>query len=241
MKYFHNTKIFSGILVVIVLAVFTIGCSDNVTDSNNAPVQPPEQMNVTEHIPTNLQTSAPQAYSGVVTMQSLMNIGHDMYSEVDQKHSVSDGVYGEGDFTITYSAEPEERNGRAGTMWSVVFNGTLVDGDSSITFENDKVFFGWTANDGSAGNYTFDFSAYTEAQNMGGTGVNTYTVDWTTDSNGTITMNSSMQMEGESIESTLVLNEDGSGSYTSTHNYSDGTSDSYSVEWDANGNVTSQG
>jgi|GEM_PF-2053504 len=230
---------------VAALALFgmlVIGCSDSTTGPDDSgTVEQPDQVNITERVPDTLQTTAPRAYSGIASVQTYMNLGHNMYGSINQQYSTSGGTYTYGDLTIVYSAEPETRNGLEGTSWSITYDGSISSNDTTITFNDETIFSGWTANDGSAGEFTWDFGAYARANNSTEGEDNLYIVNWSTDASGTLTANTTIQADGETIEYTIVLNEDGSGSYDYTYTDADGSEETFATEWDVDGQVMSNG
>lgn len=233
----------SAVILAAILAIGVIGCSDSGTEPNDVgTVEQPEPVNLMERVPDSLQYNNADAYYGIAVIEGMMSLSQGMYSSINQQYSSSGNTSTFGNVTVTYEAEPETRNGVEGTAWSMIFDGDINTQDTTYTFNNETIFSGWTANDGSAGEFTWDIGAYASVFNISESEDDLYEVNWSTDENGTITSHSTLQSGGETADYTVIINADGSGSYEYTLTDSDGeVVETYSVEWDANGDIISGG
>jgi len=226
-------------LVVLAFAATALitSCSNSTSPQNKGQVETPQKVDLTQKVPQNLQNNSPQAYQYVASVQAEVSMGEDIYPQIqggvsDHGGSFSSTYQG---LTVTYSATPQTQDGVAGTAWSVTYDGTFtVDDTTTITFNNDKVFSGWTSNDGNSGNFDYNFGVFSQVYGESSGSVNIYHVEWNTDSSGTITVQTTLNYDQYSSEATLIINDDGSGSYTATSN-----GDQTNLSWDADGNVTS--
>ncbi|MCF7805549.1 MAG: hypothetical protein K9N46_14055 [Candidatus Marinimicrobia bacterium] len=240
MKAMRRIKQFTLLGGIILVALGMIGCSSSTEPEGSGEITQPEEVNLREEVPDSLQENSPEAYSGVLSVESHMNLGQNMYSSIYQQRQSSNSTVTYGNLTIEYEAEPESRDGKNGTLWSATYDGTIVTDDTTITFDSEEIFSGWTADDGSAGEFTWDWGAYARASGSSEGQNNFYHVVWSTDDNGTLTATSTIQGDDNKFEYTVIIHENGSGSYEYAliDENGDVTQSNY-VEWDAEGKVVS--
>lgn len=229
-------RIIPGLIAVLVLGLGLMSCSNSSTNPNSGNTLGDMQLlNLSSKVPTQLQSNSPAAYQMVMLMQTQMSMGQ---SVLDTMSSVLGGDTGEytetqAQLTVTYMAESQTKNGIEGISWSLTLDGTQqVDDTTTVTFNNDQIFSGWTSNDGSNGNYTFDYSAYTNAANSGsgnGDFSGVYDVQWSEDSDGNVSVDSNIQGSNETVSYSLAIDPNGAGSIS--------MNGSVMYEWDSNGNL----
>lgn len=225
-------------LIFILLLTFSlsliVGCS-NTTEPEEEAIAEPQFVNITERLPQNLmQTEA----AGVYSLLTQVNLGASfydvIYSSVNENNNWSYSYNYQG-LTVEYTAEAETRNNKQGTTWEWIYDGSITVGDETMTYDNVTLWSGWTANDGSEGSYTWDYSVYTDVEGSGsGVGISTYVVNWSVDEDNTLSANMTLTESGETYTSTLTLEEDGSGTYSVD---APGTEDDASYTWDSDGNL----
>jgi len=229
-------RVIPGFIAVLVLGLGLMSCSNSSTNPNSGNTLGDMQLlNLSSKVPTQLQSNSPAAYQMVMLMQTQISMGQ---SVLDTMSSVLGGNTGEytetqGQLTATYMAESQTKNGIEGIAWSLTLDGTQqVDDTTTVTFNNDQIFNGWTSNDGLNGNYTFDYSAYTNAANSGsvsGDFSGVYEVQWSEDSDENVSVDSNIQSSNETVTYSLTIDPDGAGSIS--------MNGSVMYEWDSDGNI----
>jgi len=229
-------RVIPAFIAVLVLGLGLMSCSKSSTNPNSGNnLGDMQLLNLSSKVPTQLQSNSPAAYQMVMLMQTQMSMGQ---SVLDTMSTVLDGDTGEytrtqGQLTVTYMAQSQTKNGIDGISWSLTLDGTpQVDDTTTVTFNNDQIFNGWTSNDGSNGDYTFDYSAYANASNSGGvngdiSGV--YDVQWSEDSDGNVSVETNIQNTNETVTYSLTIDPNGAGSFS--------MNGSVMYEWDSNGNL----
>jgi hypothetical protein len=224
-----------GIILLFAFSLsLTIGCS-NSTEPEEEAIAEPQFVNLTNRLPQALlQTEA----AGVYSLLAQVNIGASfydvIYSSVNENNNWSHTFSYQG-LTVKYTAEAETKNNKQGTTWKWIYDGSFTAGDETMTYDNVTLWSGWTANDGSEGSYTWDYSVYTDVEGSGsGVGISTYVVNWSVDEDNTLSANMTFTENGEEYTSTLTLDEDGSGTYNVDY---PGTEDDASYTWDSDGNL----
>ncbi len=219
--------------LLVLIGIF-IGCS-NSTEPEEPYITEPQVMDLSERLPEALlQTEAAGAYG--VLLQ--VNVGATFYDLIYS--SVNEGnnwnyTYTYDGLTVRYTAEPETRNGMEGTTWKWIYDGTITSGEETINFDDTVIWNGWTANSGTLGSYTWDYSKYTNVEGSGSTdGVSTYEVDWSVSDDNTLTATIEVTDSGETYTSTVTVAEDGSGTLEQDY---PGTESDQNYAWDAQGNL----
>ncbi|MBD3274696.1 MAG: hypothetical protein GF372_05260 [Candidatus Marinimicrobia bacterium] len=227
-------KYFSFILLVTLSFILTTGCS-NTTEPEEEAIAEPQFVDITNRLPQSLmQTEAAGVYSLLAQVELGASFYDVIYSSVNENNNWSYSYSYQG-LTVTYSAEAETRNNKQGTTWKWVYDGSFTAGDETLTYDDLTLWSGWTANDGSEGSYTWDYSVYSNVEGGSSTvGISTYVVNWSVNEDNTLAANMTFTENDETYTSTLTLEEDGSGMYTVDY---PGTEDDESYTWDSDGNL----
>jgi len=221
------------LLLTFSLALMT-GCS-NSTEPEEPAIAEPQFVDITNRLPQNLmQTEA----AGVYSLLAQVNVGASfydvIYSSVNENNNWN-YTYSYQGLTVKYTAEAETKNNKQGTTWKWIYDGSISVGDETVTYDELTLWSGWTANDGSQGSYTWDYSVYTNVEGSGSSdGISTYVVNWSIDEDNTLSADMTFTEGGETYSSTLTLEEDGSGTYTVDN---PGSEEDESYTWDSDGNL----
>jgi len=226
--------LFAGVFLVGVIGCSSLTSSDD--NGSDGEIAQPQELNLTQEIPDSLQQNAPEAWALATSMIAQVDLGISVASSIAQVLSVTGGEqsFTQEGVTVTYQAEPETRNDTEGTSWTILYDGQ-VEGDPDQSFDELAAYEGWTANDGSQGQYTWNLDAYSSVEDGGDDDNNVYEVNWSTDSEGTITVDIVNQTDDDQVEQdlTLVLNEDGSGQLSGQA----AQGDNVSYQWNAEGQL----
>lgn len=219
-----------SLLILGVLSCANLTSSDD--NGSDGEIVDPPALNLQERIPDSLQYNAPEAWALVSVMVAQVEAGAQVASAVAQVVAAGGGEqsFTQQGVTVTYRAEAETRDGTEGTTWAVIYDGKQT-GASGQTFDNVQAYSGWTANDGSQGEYVWNFDAYSTVQGSGAQGEDAYEVSWSMDSADALTVDiiGRYADDTEQEEYTLVSNADGSGQLYEA--------DEMLYEWDSNGNL----
>ncbi len=233
-------KVIPIAVVVLALGFGITACSNSSTSPNSGNnLSNPQMLNLTNLVPTGLQSNSPAAYQMIIFMQSQMSIGQAVFDTISTELGGNTGDFTatDGQLTVHYSGAQESKNGMDGVSWTITFNGTIqIDDTTTATFNNDQIFSGWTSNDGSNGNFTFDYSAYANASGSGAGADSTlgsYDVQWSETSDNVVTVQSTIQSSSDTLTYGLTINADGSGTISQNG--------STMYAWDSNGNLINNG